>query len=76
VRALAKFVRRYIRAQYIKHYRRARPLDDATLDAWRIPVAGERLADGIDDEREKLLSMLYAAMNASSPPSRSDRASG
>jgi aminoglycoside phosphotransferase (APT) family kinase protein len=63
VRRMEKLARRYIRSQYIAAYRRKRPLDDAVLARWRVPVAGERLSDGIDDEREKLTAILYRAMH-------------
>jgi len=64
VRRLEKLARRFIRSRYVAAYRRTRPLDDALLARWRIPVAADRLAEGIEDETDKLLSMLYEAMRA------------
>jgi aminoglycoside phosphotransferase (APT) family kinase protein len=64
VRRLEKVARRYIRSQYIKSYRRQRSLDDALLARWRVPVAAQRLHDGIDDERDKLLNILQDALTA------------
>lgn len=61
VRRLQGIGRRIIRARYLAAYRRQRPLDDELLARWRIPTAAERLTDGIDDEREKLLTLLQEA---------------
>jgi len=64
VRRLEKIARRLIRSRYLAAYRRMRPLDDGLLAQWRVPVAADRLAEGIEDETDKLLSMLYNAMRA------------
>jgi Ser/Thr protein kinase RdoA (MazF antagonist) len=66
IRSMQKFARGILRSRYLGAYRRLRPLDDELLVRWRIPVAAERLHDGIADEQEKLLAILYAALNRSS----------
>jgi len=58
VRRLQGIGRGIVRARYIAAYRKARPLDEELLARWRIPVAAQRLTDGIEDERETLLRML------------------
>ncbi|MEX0749859.1 MAG: aminoglycoside phosphotransferase, partial [Dehalococcoidia bacterium] len=64
VRRLEKLARRLIRSRYLASYKRLRPLDDALLAQWRIPVAAERLHDGIEDERDKLMAILNQAMQS------------
>jgi hypothetical protein len=61
VRLLEKFARKWIRARYVAAYRRKRPLDDALLAQWLVPVAGQRLTDGIDEERAALMAILERA---------------
>jgi len=65
VRMFARYARRIIRSSYLASYRRARPLDDDLLARWRIPIAGARLHDGIEDELATLFAMLRAAMAGS-----------
>jgi hypothetical protein len=62
VRLLEKFARKLIRARYVAAYRNTRPLDEARLEAWRIPVAAQRLTDGIEEERDAVMSILQDAM--------------
>jgi aminoglycoside phosphotransferase (APT) family kinase protein len=64
VRALARYARRIIRSSYLASYRRARALDDDLLARWRIPIAGARAHDGIEDEVPALLEILQTAMAA------------
>lgn len=62
VRRLEKLARRLIRSRYVAAYRRKRPLDDGLLARWRVPVAAQRLGEGIEDETDTLLALLYTAM--------------
>lgn len=66
VRLLERYARRYIRSQYLTSYQNKRRLDPDLLLKWRLPVVAERLGDGIDDEREKLIGMLMQARNSRS----------
>jgi aminoglycoside phosphotransferase (APT) family kinase protein len=68
VRRLERYARRIIRSRYLASYRRRRPLDDALLARWRVPVAAARLHDGIEDERDALMTMLRDAMTAPGYP--------
>jgi hypothetical protein len=45
---------------YRRAYRRVRPIDEELSARWSIPVTAARLADGIPEERAKLLELLEA----------------
>jgi aminoglycoside phosphotransferase (APT) family kinase protein len=50
-----------MRSSYVRAYRRVRSIDEALADRWEVAVAANRLADGIEDERAKLVARLEAA---------------
>lgn len=64
VRVLERYARRLLRSRYLAAYRSKRALDDALVVRWRVPVAGARLHDGIEDERDALMAILRGAMAA------------
>lgn len=45
---------------YLTTYERVRPLDHDRVRAWMLPVATERLAQGVTGERERLLASIAA----------------
>lgn len=53
-----------MRSSYVRAYRRVRSIDEALADRWEIAVAANRLADGIEDERAKLIALLEVARKA------------
>jgi aminoglycoside phosphotransferase (APT) family kinase protein len=61
LRALDSIGRKIIVRGYLSAYRKARQLDVALLDRWLLPVAAHRLAEGIPEERAKLLALLGEA---------------
>lgn len=58
VRPIAAVGRGILAAAYLRSYRRHRPLNPSRVDAWEIPVAAARLAEGIAGERLRLLKFL------------------
>jgi aminoglycoside phosphotransferase (APT) family kinase protein len=64
LRILAVVGRRIFRALYSRAYRRILKLDDAQVRAWAVPVAVARLGDGIESEREALLSHIRSLLAA------------
>ncbi len=58
LKALDTVGRRIILRGYLAAYRRVRPFDDALLTRWALPVAINRLQDGIHEEREWLLARI------------------
>ena len=68
LRALAQFGARFGRSillsAYLRAYRRARMPDAALVEQWQVPVAANRLAENVEGERTKLLSMLEARLAA------------
>ncbi len=58
VRLLLRVGRRIFRDGYDRAYRRARKLDGALVDSWRLPVATGRIAEGIEVERSGLLRLI------------------
>ncbi len=58
IKLLDRFGRRIILRGYLAAYRRVRPIDDALLTRWALPVAIHRLQDGIAGEREFLLARI------------------
>jgi hypothetical protein len=61
IRYGAIVARGLMRTSYVRAYQRLRPIDNALAARWEVPVAANRLADGIEDERPKLLRLLEAA---------------
>lgn len=60
---LINFFRRRIKNQYIRHYMKLANKDYAEADAWILPVAAARLADGIPDaEKNALLLDIRARL--------------
>jgi len=53
--------RRIVRASYLRAYKRRASLDEALLARWRIPVAGQRMVEGIEDELPKALAIIERA---------------
>lgn len=45
-------------AAYLARYRELRPLDQAEVRAWRLPVLAARMAEGIDEERARLRAAI------------------
>ena len=68
LRALAQFGARFGRSillsAYLRAYRRARTPDAALVEQWEVPVAANRLAENVEGERTKLLSILEARLAA------------
>ena len=68
LRALAQFGARFGRSillsAYLRAYRRARTPDAALVEQWEVPVAANRLAEDVEGERTKLLSILEARLAA------------
>ena len=58
LRALALVGRSILRTVYPRAYQRVRSMDKALIERWEVPVAANRLADGIEPERAKLLRIL------------------
>jgi aminoglycoside phosphotransferase (APT) family kinase protein len=58
---LAKFARGLLIWAYRRAYLRRRPVDAAVLAQWTIVRAADRMAEGIEVERAKLLSYLRKA---------------
>jgi aminoglycoside phosphotransferase (APT) family kinase protein len=58
IRFGAKFARSLMIGTYNRAYRKARPVDEALLRAWRLPVAVARISEGIATERPKLLKLI------------------
>lgn len=58
IRLLTLVARGYLRRQYTKEYKKHRSLDGDLVSRWEIPVVANRLVDGIEPEREKLLRIL------------------
>ncbi len=56
-RATTYRVARYLIRAYLRHYRRATPLDMERLAAWRLPVVVARLSEGIDAEEPQLMRL-------------------
>jgi len=61
LRALALIGRNLLLSQYLRSYRRARPLDMDAVKRWEIPIAAARLAEGIEEEVPRLLAFLERA---------------
>ncbi len=55
---LAKVARRLLIGRYLSAYRRSRPLDEALVRRWMLPVAVHRLSEDITEERGRLLAFI------------------
>lgn len=64
IRLMAKVGRGLLIWGYLRAYGRVRPLDRRRVEAWTFPVAVARLAEGIAEERERLLRLLQAEVSA------------
>src|SRR3990170_3632856 len=62
LRALALVGRNLLLSQYLRSYRRLRPLDMDAIRRWEIPIAAARLAEGIEEEVPRLLAFLERAL--------------
>jgi aminoglycoside phosphotransferase (APT) family kinase protein len=60
-RWLLESARAYVRRAYVRQYLHRRPARAKELAAWRLPIAVARLAEGIVEERGKLLRLIAAA---------------
>ena len=58
LRALARVGRNLLLSQYLRSYRRLRPLDMDAVKRWEIPIAAARLSEGIEEEVPRLLAFL------------------
>lgn len=47
-------------ATYLRRYRKRAPALRAELAAWRLPIAAARLAEGIPEEQQQLLTLIEA----------------
>jgi aminoglycoside phosphotransferase (APT) family kinase protein len=68
-RAIGVARRRFART-YLTRYRELRPLDDAELRAWRLPILAARMAEGIEEERRFLLALIERELPAVHSPGR------
>jgi aminoglycoside phosphotransferase (APT) family kinase protein len=55
-------LRRRFQRAYLSRYRGNRTVPESELQAWLLPVAAARLADGIPQERKKLVGMVRSAL--------------
>ncbi len=60
IRRLEKFGRGVLRSRYVSTYRKSAGLDMALVERWTVPVAIARLAEGIEEERPRILALLGA----------------
>lgn len=58
LRAMAAIGRKLLLDAYIRGYRRHRPLNTVLMRRWAVVRAGDRLAEGIEEEREGLLRFI------------------
>lgn len=58
LRALDRVGRKVLLWRYPAAYRRLRPIDEAAVRSWHLPVAAHRLTEGIEEERENLLRLV------------------
>lgn len=66
LRVMALFGRRLLIALYLRSYRRHRPLDMEAMRRWEVPVTAARVADGIEEERARLVALLERAAEQAS----------
>ena len=65
LRVLALVGRKILVSAYKRAYRKRRPVDEALVERWGPPVMANRLVDGIEPERPKLLRLLEERLAAS-----------
>ena len=65
LRILALVGRKILMSGYRRAYRKRRPVDPALVERWGPPVIANRLVDGIEPERPKLLRLLEERLAAS-----------
>ena len=58
LRMLAMFARKIMASVYLRAYRRQRAVEPAGVRRWDIPVTAGRVADGIEEETPRLISLL------------------
>jgi aminoglycoside phosphotransferase (APT) family kinase protein len=68
IRYGALVARGLMSSSYNRAYKRIRSIDQALAARWQIAVAANRLADGIEDERAKLVKLLEAAKARTTEP--------
>lgn len=68
LRVMASFGRGVLIWGYKRSYARVARLDQQLVRRWRVPVAAARLAEGIETEREGLLSFLAKAAAGKQQP--------
>jgi hypothetical protein len=66
IRIGARFARSTMRIAYHRAYRRRRAVDKVLADRWLVPVMANRVYEGIEPERAKLLGLLEAARTKAS----------
>jgi aminoglycoside phosphotransferase (APT) family kinase protein len=64
LRVLRRIGRRMVRASYARAYRRTAGAQPRNIREWRVVLAADRLADGIPQERSKLLAIVERSMAA------------
>ena len=64
LRAMALVGRGLLIWAYRREYRKRRSLDDALVSRWEAPVMANRLVEGIEPERRKLLRLLEERLSA------------
>jgi aminoglycoside phosphotransferase (APT) family kinase protein len=57
-------IRAVAQVTYLRRYRRRAPALQAELAAWRLPIAVARLAAGIPEERQQLLTQIEALVRS------------
>jgi Ser/Thr protein kinase RdoA (MazF antagonist) len=57
-----ELLRQQLLAGYLRAYRALRPCSDSAIDAWMPVIAGARLSEGIETERELLLALAARAV--------------
>lgn len=61
-RWLIELLRGRFQRAYLRRYRQRHPIREAELEAWGLPVAAARLADGIPQERKQLVAIVRASL--------------
>jgi hypothetical protein len=61
---LVSLVRQLFHWPYLRQYFQPRPGARQLLDAWQLPIAAARLADGIVEERSQLLAHIAGLISA------------
>ena len=61
-------LRAVARVTYLRRYWKGAPALRAELAAWRLPIAVARLAEGIPEERQQLLTHIAALVRSRATP--------